>query len=155
MTNPLALSVDENERPEWVPEAVWEPLKKKLVLSRMGVCRDSLDQIADSFGLEPFRVRGLIQSRGFRVQMEEMRRRTEELSGLSAQMASEGLAEKLADPDVLAKLSPKDLSLIAKQQTDNMLNLGNGQVGASNTTFNFADLKMMVGGSVEKPTIDV
>lgn len=151
----LSLPVDENERPDWVPEAVWEPLKRKLMLSKMLICRESLDQISDSFGLEPFRVRGLMNKRDFKTQLETMRRRTEELSGMSAQMASQGLAEKLADPEVIARLSPKDLSLIAKQQTDNMLNLGNGQVGASSPTYNFKDLKVLVSGSLEKPTIDV
>ncbi len=148
-------TVDTDDRPDWVPSAIWEDLKRKMVLIKMRVCKDSIEQVEVGFGLPPGKLRNFLRLRRWRPQLEEVRKRTEELSGLAGEMATEALVEKLSRPEVVDKLSARDLSIIGKQQSENALNLSNGQVGASQTNITFNDLKMMVAGSIEKPTLDV
>lgn len=143
----------EDERPDWCPEGVWPFFKRQMVLVHAKVDKSSMQQIANKWQLPVGKVLSFCRTRKFRLQMEESREDLTQSALAAAYKTGELLHAALDDPERVAKISPKDLSTIAKQQTDIALNLANGAVTASPLHFHFSAVKELLAQTVEKPVV--
>lgn len=150
--NGYALQRKENgPRPDWCPEAVWDSLVEELILLKARCSKKSLFQIADAHGCTVEQLRSVLSSRLLRDNLECVKEELAESNALVARKTQRILHEKLADPNVVAKLSPRDVAIISKQATDSHLNLQNGFAGAPQIQMDFKQAVLMLSQPLPKP----
>lgn len=142
-----------DDRPDWCPEGVWPGLVEDMILLRAGIKKHSMRQIAAKWNLPEGKVIGLSQVRKWGRVIQEFREGMGQRSMLAAERAGDSLLEDLADEGKLAKMSIRDKAIVAKQMSENALNLNNGVVGSPGIGLNFNDIKILLATNVEKPVV--
>lgn len=140
------------ECPDWIAPGIWPLVKREMVLKRAGVIRDSNDQSADKFGLDHAKFAKLLMSRKWRREVEDFREQMAQKCIAAADIVADALLSDLDDPVKVAKMSPRDKTIMTKQLSENVLNLSNGMVGSPSLgSINFTDIKVLMGAPLEKP----
>src|SRR6185295_9257857 len=122
------LESGEDSRPDWCPEGVWPEFRRACVAFKSRVDKSSMQQVADRFGFELTKVRGILSNGSWRLNMNEERDNLATGSALVAGAMMSSLHQDLSDEAKLAKMTIRDKSIVAKNMSDNMLNLTNGTV---------------------------
>lgn len=144
---------DGEEVPDWCPADVWPLLKRKMILLRAGVLKDSVAKVAAGLGLEVGKVAGLLRVKKWAKQVTEFREQMAQKTMIAAESMVEALIDDLDDPEKVAKMSPRDKAIVTKQMSETVLNLSNGVVGSPAIGVNFNDIKILLSQTVEKPVV--
>lgn len=144
---------DGEEVPEWCPPDIWPLLKRKMILLRAGVLKDSVAKVAAGLGLEVGKVSGLLRVKKWAKQVTEFREQMAQKGMIAAEAMVESLIDDLDDAAKVAKMSPRDKSIVTKQMSEMVLNLANGVVGSPAIGVNFNDIKILLSQTVEKPVV--
>lgn len=142
-----------DDRPDWVPEAVWPLLVEDLILLRAGIKKHSARTVAKKWGLDEVKVFGLLRTKKWGRAVQDFREQMGQRSMIAAERAGDALLDDLADEAKVAKMSIRDKAIVAKQMSENALNLNNGVVGSPAIGLNFNDIKILMSTSVEKPVV--
>jgi hypothetical protein len=147
----LATTTQTDERPEWVPEAVWPDLKKTMILVKAKVDKRSFNAIAEAYGVPIGKLRSLYGNGRWRQQLDEAREDFVQSNIVARYAMADALHAKLQDPAAMDKMSVKDLAITQKALSDDTLNLANGTVGSPAFNVSFGDLKVLLGAPLPKP----
>lgn len=149
--NGLAVAEPEDECPANVAPALWPLLRRTLVLMKTGVDKRSANAVAAEFGLTEPQLTAIRRAKVWRLDIERERENLSEASMIAAGTMLSSLHEDIRNPEVLAEMSVRDKAVVAKQMSENALNLGNGMVGSPALNMSFGDVKILLGAGPAKP----
>ncbi len=144
----------EDDRPDWVPEAVWPAVRDTLVKVKCRVEKRSLENIGEAYGLPWKRLSALLHSGSWRLNLPEHKARLMDRAYMASDMAHDILVDKLQDPVQQEKMSARDASIIAANQADMAQKVEQGHSGNMQVNIgNFVDMKALIANPLPKPEL--